>query len=143
MAVTSKYLSHVALIFWIPTAGAAINLTGASRSNEWDEKGQSIDVSTRDDMVANQRQKLATAPERTYSVEGLDTTPLASRLWMTINVGDTGSFLQYPLGSATGNPCEIASAVISGRNSKGTYDNAATWKIDADLNTAWTKTTTA
>lgn len=143
MAPTTKFLGSVALIFWIPTGSAAINLTGASRSNEWDEKGASIDVSTRDDKQAGQKAKLADAPDRTYSIEGLDTTPLASRLWMTINVGDTGSFLQYPLGSASTMPVEVAGGVITGRNSKSVYDNAANWKLDADLNTAWAKTAVA
>lgn len=137
MAVTTKYLGSAALAFWVPTVGAAINLTGASRSNEWDEKGNSIDVSTRDDKQANAKAKLADAPDRTFSIEGLDTTPSASRAWRTIKVGDTGSFLEYPLGSASTMPVEIAAGVITGRNFKSPYDNAATWKLDADLNTAW------
>jgi hypothetical protein len=143
MAVTTKYLGSAALAFWIPTGGAAINLTGPSRSNEWDEKGSSIDVSTRDDKQAGAKAKLADAPDRTFSIEGLDTTPLASRLWRTIKVGDTGSFLEYPLGSGSGSPVEVAAGVITGRNFKTPFDNAATWKLDADLNTAWADTTVA
>lgn len=143
MAVTTKYLGSAALAFWIKTGSAAINLTGASRSNEWDEKGTSIDVSTRDDKLANAKAKLADAPDRTFSIEGLDTTPSSSRSWRTIEVGDTGQFLQYPLGSASGAPVELASAVITGRNFKTPYDNAATWKLDADITTAWANSTVA
>lgn len=143
MAVTTKYLGSAALAFWIPTGGAAIDLTGPSRSNEWDEKGNSIDVSTRDDKQANQKQKLADAPDRTFVIEGLDTTPKASRKWRTINVGDTGQLLQYPLGSGSGNPVEIAGGVISGRNFKTVHDNAATWKLDVEINTTWAETTVA
>jgi len=141
MAVTTKYLGSAALAFWVPTGQAAIDLTGPSRSNEWDEKGNSIDVSTRDDKQANAKAKLADAPDRTFSIEGLDTTPKSSRRWRTISVGDVGQFLEYPLGSGTGNPCEVASAVITGRNFKTPYDGPATWKLDADLTTAWAETT--
>lgn len=143
MAVTTKYLGSAALAFWIPTGGAAIDLTGPSRSNEWDEKGNSIDVSTRDDKIANAKAKLADAPDRTFSIEGLDTTPNSSRAWRTIEVGATGSFLQYPLGSASGKPVEIANAVISGRNFKTPFDGPATWKLDAELNSAWSNSTVA
>jgi hypothetical protein len=94
-----KYHGKDTIIFWIPTGGAAINLTGSSRNVEIDEKGTSIDVSTRDDLVANTRQKIADIPDRTFTTSGLDTTPSASRTWRTIAVGDTGSLLMYPLGS--------------------------------------------
>jgi hypothetical protein len=65
-------------VFWLPTGGAAINLTGSSRNVEIDEKGTSIDVSTRDDLVANTSQKIADIPDRTFTTSGLDTTPSAS-----------------------------------------------------------------
>lgn len=142
MALT-KYLGSGALMFWIPTGGAAIDLTGSSRTFEWDEKGASIDVSTRDDKVANAKAKLADAPDRTFSASGLDTTPGTTRLWRTINIGDTGTMLMYPLGSTGTKPFEFAAGVITGRNFSSPYDNAATWKLDGDLTSAFTAGSTA
>lgn len=144
MAVTQKYLGYQALMFWQPVGSAAIDLTGASRTFEWDEKGNSIDVSTRDDKQAGAKAKLADAADRTFSAAGLDTTPSASRKWRTINVGDTGSMLMYPLGSTgAGKPVEIATAVITGRNFSSPFDNAATWKLDGELTSAFTDSVTA
>lgn len=140
---TQKYLGSAALMFWIPTGGAAIDLTGASRTFEWDEKGATIDVSTRDDKQANAKAKLADAPDRTFSASGLDTTPGSSRAWRTINIGDTGRMLMYPLGSVGTKPFEFADGVISGRNFSSPYDNAATWKLDGELSTAFTQGSTA
>lgn len=144
MAVTTKYHGKDLLIFWIPTGSAAINLSGSSRSVEIDEKSSSIDVSTRDDLVANQRQKLADIPDRTWNAGGLDTTPGTSRLWRTIAPGDTGSLLMYPLGSTgTGKPVETATGIVNGRNFSSPHDNAATWKLDGELTSAIAATTTA
>jgi hypothetical protein len=64
MAPTSKFLGYNAVLLWIPTGGAAIDLTGASRTFDWDEKGNTIDVSTRDDKVANQKAKLVDAIQK-------------------------------------------------------------------------------
>jgi len=137
MAPSVKYLGYQALLFWIPTVGAAIDLTGASRTFEWDEKGNSIDVSTRDDKLANTRQKLVDTPDRTFSASGLDTTPSNSRKWRTINIGDTGTMLMYPLGSASGSPFELAAGIIQNRNFSTPFDNAATWKLDGELTSAF------
>jgi hypothetical protein len=143
MAPTQKFLGYTALMFWIPSVGAAIDLTGASRTFEWDEKGNSIDVSTRDDKQANSKAKLIDTPDRTFSASGLDTTPSASRVWRTINIGDTGQMLMYPLGSTgTGKPFEVANGIIQNRNYSTPYDNAATWKLDGELTSAFTNGTT-
>jgi hypothetical protein len=138
MAPTTKYLGYQAYMFWIPTGGPAIDLTGASRTFEWDEKGNSIDVSTRDDKQANSKAKLVDTPDRTFSASGLDTTPTASRKWRTINIGDIGVMLMYPLGSAAGAPFEFANGIIQNRNFNTPYDNAATWKLDGELTSAFT-----
>jgi hypothetical protein len=144
MPPTVKYHGKDTLIFWIPAVGAAIDLTGSSRSIEIDEKGNSIDVSTRDDLQANTRQKLADIPDRTWNAGGLDTTPGSSRKWRTIAVGDTGSLLMYPLGSTgSGKPVEKATAVILGRNYSSPHDNAASWKLDGELTSDIADTVTA
>lgn len=138
MAPTVKYLGYQAYMFFIPAVGPAIDLTGASRTFEWDEKGNSIDVSTRDDKQANSKAKLVDTPDRTFSASGLDTTPSASRKWRTINIGDIGVMLMYPLGSAAGAPFEFANAIIQNRNFNSPHDNAATWKLDGELTSAFT-----
>lgn len=144
MPPSVKYHGKDTLLFWIPTGGAAIDLTGSSRSIEVDEKGNSIDVSTRDDLQANTRQKLADIPERTFNAGGLDTTPGSSRKWRTIKVGDTGSMLIYPMGTGTtGLPVEKAAAVILGRNFNSPHDNAAAWKLNGEYTSDIADTVTA
>jgi hypothetical protein len=143
MTPTTKYLGYQAVMIWITAAGTPIDLTGTSRTFEWDEKGNSVDVSTRDDKVANTHQKLVDTPDRTFKASGLDTTPSSSRKWRTISVGDTGQFLQYPLGSTgTGKPFEVASAIIQNRSFKSPFDNAATWDLDGDLTSDFATGTT-
>jgi len=144
MTPTTKYLGYNAVLIWIKSDGTPVDLTGSSRDFEWDEKGNSIDVSTRDDKLANTHQKLVDTPDRTFSASGLDTTPSSSRKWRTqISIGDTGQFLMYPLGSVgTGKPFEVASGIIQNRNFKTVHDNAATWKIDGDLTSDFAQGTT-
>lgn len=137
MAPTTKYHGRATAVFWKETGGSFVDLSGSSRQFATTQAGQSIDVSTRDDKNADTRQKLVDTPERGATLGGLDTTPHASRVWHDIEIGETGTLLWYPLGtSGTGKPYEYADATVTKSDYASPYDNAATWDLAWEFNSA-------
>jgi hypothetical protein len=142
---TTKYRGQQTVIMYAPTIDTAptIDLSGSSRTIEVQEQGNEIDVSTRDDLIEGGQASLSTPPSRTINLQGLDTTPKASRTWHNIKVGDTGRAAVYPLGSSpSGLPYEIGNVVATNRNYSSPHDNAATYQVQWKVNGAWTEGTT-
>src|SRR5689334_4312351 len=99
---TTKYNAKVSVIMYAAAVDTAptVDLSGSSREITVDESGNTQDVSTRDDYLANSTAFLSFPPSRTVGVNGIDTTPNSSRTWHNIAVGDAGRVAVYPLGSA-------------------------------------------
>lgn len=134
---TTKYHGKNSAIIWRKTGGSAVDLSGSSRKIGLQEQASDIDVSTRDDAIANQQATLVGVPSRTATVEGLDTTPQSSRTWRTgIAIGDAGQLAIYPEGTGSGKYYELMDATVQNTNFDSPHDNAASWKLDWKVTTA-------
>lgn len=142
---TTKYHGKTTVILYAATVDTAptVDLSGSSRTISLQEQGNEIDVTTRDDAVANATASLSTPPSRTISLQGLDTTPDSSRDWNDINVQDEGRVAIYPFGTGSSAPYEIGNVICTNRNYDSPYDNAATYQVDWRVNGTWTKGTVA
>lgn len=137
---SQKYRGQGTVLLYAAAVDAAptIDLSGSSRTIEVQEQGNEIDTTTRDDLVAGGTSSLASSPSRTINLQGLDTTPKASRTWHNVKVGDLGRVAVYPLGSSpSGLPYEIGNVVATNRNYASPHDNAATWQVQWKVNGAW------
>jgi hypothetical protein len=126
---TTKYHGKNSALIYKKTGGSAVDLSGSSRSIELDEQASEIDVSTRDDAVANSEAVLTGIPKRKLDIEGLDTTPQASRTWHDIALGDVGVACVYPNGTGSGAYYESMNVTALGSNYKSPHDGPATWKV--------------
>ena len=143
---TTKYSGSGTVLLYGAAAGTAptVDLSGSSRNIQVDEQGKEQEVSTRDDVVANSTAYLSGPPERTVSIDGLDTTPSASRTWHNVNVGDAGRVAVYPLGSSpSGLPYQIGNVIATNSSYDSPHDNAAKWTVKWRVNGVWTSGTTA
>jgi hypothetical protein len=138
---STKYHGKLTAVFWKETGGAFVDVSGSSRQFGIQQQGNEIDVSTRDDKNEDATQYLVDVPGRTASLNGLDTTPAASRTWRTISIGDTGQLLWYPLGTGASKPYEYADGTVTQSSYQSPHDNAATWDLAWRLNTAITEAT--
>jgi hypothetical protein len=130
-------LGKYMVVEWTPDGGTMISIATKSRNFSVSQKGNSIDVSVREDILAGQKDKLADAPDRTAEMSGLDTAVDAPD-WETVDIGDTGLLVWYRRGKSSGMPSRSASAVCTGNDLGSPYDNANDWKISWDLTTVIT-----
>jgi hypothetical protein len=145
MPPTVKYNGSGSKLLYVGTVDTAptIDLSGSSREITIDESGKEQEVSTRDDVQANATAYLSGPPERSVDINGLDTTPHASRTWAAINVGDAGRVAVYPLGSSpTGLPYKIGNVIATKSNYSSPHDTAAKWQVSWRVNGTWTPGTT-
>jgi hypothetical protein len=145
MAVTTKFNGSAAVLLYVGTVNTAptIDLSGSSRDITVDQSGKEQEVSTRDDVLANATAYLSGPPERSLGINGLDTTPHASRTWHAINVGDSGRAAVYPLGSSpTGMPYDIGNVICTGSTYSSPHDTAAKWDVKWRVNGTWLPGTT-
>ena len=145
MAPSVKYHAKQTVLMYAATAGVGptIDLSGSSRTIEVDEAGNEIDVSTRDDFLADATAYLTNPAARSINFQGLDTTPHSSRTWSTIDVSDAGRVAVYPLGSTpTGLPYEIGNVICTGSKYSSPHDNAANWTVTWRINGPWADGTT-
>jgi hypothetical protein len=142
---TTKYHGKQTVLMYAATVNTAptVDLSGSSRTISVNEQGQEIDVSTRDDLVADSTAYLTNPPQRSVQLQGLDTTPQNSRTWDSIDVGDTGRVAVYPLGSSpTGSPYQIGNVVCTQSNYSSPHDNAATYDVQWRVSGTWLDGTT-
>lgn len=143
---TTKYHGRATVLLYAdaPDVAPDIDLSGSSRTIEIQQSGNQIDVSTRDDFMADSTAYLAAAPERTLNLQGLDTTPDSSREWNDITVGDIGRVAVYPEGmTGSGKPYEIGNVVCTNKNYNSPHDNAATYQVQWRVTGTWTSGVTA
>jgi hypothetical protein len=145
MPATTKYNGKDTVLLYAAAADTAptIDLSGTSREIAISEKGKEVDVSTRDDLLLNSTAYLVGVPEREVKGSGIDTTPLASRKWHNVNIGDAGRAAVYPEGSSpSGKPYEIGNVICTSRDYSSPHDNAAKWDLAWRVNGPWTAGTT-
>lgn len=127
-----KYLT----IVWTPTVGSPLTLSPKSRNWRVQQQGAEIDVSTRDDILAGQKDFLVDAPDRTATLAGLDTDENAPD-WMALSVDDTGTLREYRRGNSSGMPYrEWTARVRSGPDLNSPHDNVNDWSIEWKLTSA-------
>lgn len=142
---TTKYHGKNTVIMYASTVDTAptVDLSGSSRTITVNQQGNEIDVSTRDDFLADATAYLTNPPQRSVQLQGLDSTPQNSRTWAGIDVGDTGRVAVYPLGSSpTGLPYEIGNVVCTQSNYQSPHDNAATYDVQWRVSGPWADGTT-
>ncbi len=142
---TTKYHGKYTVLLYAATINTAptIDMSGTSRSVEVQEQGQDIDVSTRDDLLLDSTAYLVGPPQRSVQLQGLDTTPAASRTWHNVSIGDVGRVAVYPYGSSpSGQPYEIGNVTCTNRTYTSPHDNAATYNVQWRVTGPWTAGTT-
>jgi hypothetical protein len=129
--LAGKYLE----ILWTPDVGSPITISPKSRNWKVTQKGNSIDVSTRDDILAGQKDKIPDAPDRTATLSGLDTDENAP-LWIQLIIGDTGVLREYRRTSASGRPYREWDAIVTTSDLNSPHDNMNDWSLEWELTTA-------
>jgi hypothetical protein len=144
--MTAKLLGKHLIVKWLPEGGVApgdeISIATKSRNFKVSAKGNSTDVSVREDILAGTKDKLADAPDRTAQLTGLDTDEAAPD-WETLEVGDKGTLSWYRQGTATGKKYKTCSATVSGTDFNSPHDNANDWSIDFEITSTPTTGTVA
>src|SRR5688572_5925109 len=96
--MTVKNMGKNLVVEWLPTGEVTpISIATKSRNFKVGQKGNSIDTSVREDILAGQKDKTADAPDRTAELTGLDTDVNAPD-WEGVEVGDTGTLTWYRRG---------------------------------------------
>ncbi len=127
MPVTMKFEGADVSCSW----GGA-DISGSSRTIEIEEKAKSVDVSTRDDVLAKQAQKIAGLPEREVKLKGLDITGGAPAV-KSIELGDENT-----VAVASGNGYSRSGlAVVTEKKYKAEHDGAAEYEITFEIKAGW------
>jgi hypothetical protein len=141
--MTAKNMGKNLVVEWLPTGEVTpISIATKSRNFKASQKGNSIDVSVREDILAGQKDKQADAPDRTAELSGLDTDENAPD-WEGVEVGDTGTLTWYRRGKVTGRPSRSCSATVTGSDFGSPHDNANDWSISWDITSVITTGTVA
>lgn len=138
--MTTKLLGKKLVVEWTPSGGSMVSIATKSRNFKVSQKGNDIDVSVREDILAGLKDKLTDAPDRTAELSGLDTDVNAPD-WDGVNLGDTGTLVWYRRGKTTGYPSRTATAIVTGVDFGSPHDNANDWSISWDVTTAITSGT--
>lgn len=127
--MTPKLLGKSLIVEYTPTGGSLVSIATKSRNFKVSEKANRLDVSVREDILANNRDYLADAPDRTYTLAGLDTDVNAPD-WQNVEVGDTGNLKYYRRGNTGGMPYKTVDVTCTSRDLNSPYDNANDWAIE-------------
>ncbi len=142
--MTTKLHGKFTVVEFLPTGGTApddvITISAKSRNFEVDQKGNKIDTSVREDIVAGTRDFQIDAPERTATLAGLDTDENTPD-WETIDVDDTGTLTWYRRGKGTGKPKKSATVRCLSSKFGSPHDNANDWTIQFELTSVITAAT--
>lgn len=135
--MTTKLHGKYLAITWDPDdGGPTIEIAAKSRNWKVSQKGNEIDVSVREDILAGQKDKLTDAPDRTATLAGLDTDVNAPD-WLSLEVGDTGVLREMRRGNSSGKPYrEWNARVTGGPDLNSPHDNVNDWQIEWALTTA-------
>ncbi len=107
-----------------------VDVSGDGRSTSYEETADTLD-----DTVAGQdnRTKIASLKDGSFSYEALDTTGTWSAAWQGIVNGLEGAVLIYPEGNAAGKREVSFDAVITSRSIEFPYDDLAKVSISAEI----------
>ncbi len=117
------------IVEYTPTGGPMVSIATKSRNFKVSEKANRQDVSVREDILANFRDYLPDAPERTYTLAGLDTDVNAPD-WQNVEVGDTGNLKYYRRGNTSGLPYKTVDVTCTSRDLNSPHDTANDWQIE-------------
>lgn len=114
------------------------DLSAQTRSWEYDEEGDDIDVTT---YGSDGKEFIQGEVERGGSLEVLD-DDASSTVRDKLRVGSSGTLIWYPAGAVTGKPkFTVGTASIRKRSFSHPYDGAVMFTVDLRLSGAITETT--
>lgn len=130
--MTTKNQGKNLIVEYTPDNGSGmVSIATKSRNFKVSEKGTKEDVSVREDILANARDYISNAPERTYTLSGLDTDVNAPD-WINVEVGDTGVLKWYRRSNTTGRPYKSQAVTCTSRDFNSPHDTANDWSIEWD-----------
>lgn len=129
MASSTKYKGSALYVHFTNATLGTVDLTGDSRVMTVAEQSQRIDVTTRGDSA---KRFINETPEITITLTGLDGSGTANTNWNwdRINVGDTGTVVWGPEGTATGYRKRTLVSRMNSKNFNSPYDNAVEWTLE-------------
>ncbi len=134
--MTAKLLGRYLIVKWLPKGGTypddAISIATKSRNFKVSAKGNSDDVSVREDILAGTKDKQPGTPDRTAQLSGLDTDETTPD-WETLDVGDEGTLYWFRQGEAAGKTYKSADAGVTGTDFGSPHDGPNDWTIDFDI----------
>lgn len=129
MASSQKYKGSALYVAFMNATLGTVDLTGDSRVFTAQEQSQRQDVTTRGDSA---KRFLNETPEITCTLTGLDGSGTANTNWNwdRLNVGDTGTVVWGPEGTATGYRKRSLAARLNQKEFNSPYDNATEWSLE-------------
>lgn len=135
--MTRKNLGKNLIVKWVAEGDTypedAISIATKSRNFKVSARGNSSDVSVREDIAAGTKDKEPDAPDRTAQLAGLD-TDVETPEWEELEVGDKGTLYWFRRGETTGRKYKHAAATVSGTDFGSPHDGPNDWTIDWDIN---------
>lgn len=130
--MTAKNQGKSLIVTYTPdSTGTPMSIATKSRNFKYSAKGNKEDVSVREDILANNRDYISNAPERTYSLAGLD-TDVDNPDWYQIDVGDTGTLKWYRRSNTTGRPYKQQNVTVASTDFNSPHDGVNDWSIEWD-----------
>ena len=127
--MTQKLHGKLLIVEYTPTGGSMVSIATKSRNFKVSEKANKTDVSVREDILANNRDYLPDAPERTYTLAGLDTAENAPD-WQNVEVGDEGVLKYYRRSNTSGLPYKSQNVTCTSRDLNSPHDTVNDWAIE-------------
>lgn len=128
--MTSKAQGKNLLVTYTPdSTGTPLSIATKSRNFKYSAKGTKEDVSVREDILAGNRDYISNAPERTYTLAGLD-TDVNTPDWYGIEVGDTGTLKWQRRGTTAGQPFKQQNVTVTSADFNSPHDNVNDWSIE-------------
>lgn len=109
---------------------ASVDISGDSRTVSYEQTADTLDDTVRG---LDNRTKIASLQDGSFSYEALDTTGAWSTEWQAIAVGSVGSFVINPEGAGTGNRTVSFTAVITSRSVEFPYDDLAKVSMSGEI----------
>jgi len=127
--MTTKNQGKNLIVEYTKDGGSMMSIATKSRNFKVSNKGNKTDVSVREDVLAGTRDYISDAPERTYTLSGLDTDVNAPD-WETIEVGDTGTLKWYRRSNTSGRPYKTQAVTCTSTDFNSPHDNVNDWSIE-------------
>lgn len=117
------------IVEYTPSSGPMVSIATKSRNFKVSEKGERKDVSVREDILANTRDYIGIAPERTYTLSGLDTDENGPA-WQDVEVNATGTLKYYRRSNTSGRPYKQQAVTCTSRELNSPHDDVNDWAIE-------------